>query len=225
MRILTRRVPRLIVGIGFSLIVFGPAGCGLPEQERAEVIEDVPADVRAVDATPNTVPAKEVDAAPFSLVLYWHEGNQGRLIRVARPWEAQPTPEEALTQLIKGPTGQEREETAGVEFFGPDTGLTDAELAPVLEGPVDGVIKVTVGGVGFRELPNKANVGAELVCTLTELDGIDGVVVYDAQPEPINLVGSNAESIEGPARRSNFGDCVTVDPPPPDETTTTSASN
>ncbi len=185
------------------------ASCGLPEQDQAQVIDDVPDDVLAVVSTTSTAVAVEEDDAPFTLTLYWHESDQGRLIQVSRPSDTQPTPLEALQQLREGPTNQEIADTAGVLTFGPSAGLrlTPDELAPVLEGPVDGTLTIRVSGAEFRELPNKANAAAELVCTLTEFDEIDGVTVVDDQPEPITLVGNNAEPIVGPATRANFGDC------------------
>ncbi|MEZ5378991.1 MAG: hypothetical protein R2733_21010 [Acidimicrobiales bacterium] len=216
-----RPMPLLIMIVSTAAVV--AASCGLPEQDQAQAIDDLPEDLLAVTTTTTTAPAAVVDDAPYELVLYWHESDQGgRLIRKVRLRSTPPTPQEALQELIGGPVESEVAETEGVEFFGPNAGLKDAELNPIIEGPVEGIVTVVVSGTGFRELPNKANAAEELVCTLTEFDAIDGLVVRDAQPEPIGLVGRNSESIEGPARRENFDDCATPDLPPdaPDSSST-----
>lgn len=199
------------------------AACGLPEQDQAQVLDGVPIDLLAVTSTTSAELAEvEADAA-FELVLYWHDSDQGgRLIRNVRQRGTAPTPQEAIEQLIAGPTEQEVAETESL-IFGPNTGLTDEQLAPVVGEPAEGIVTVTVAGTAFRELPNKANAAAELVCTLTEFENIDGVIVKDLQPDPIGLVGANSESIEGPARRENFDDCVPANPPPEGEETTTTS--
>ncbi len=207
-----------IVLIGGLLLA---AACGLPEQDQAQVLEELPADLLAVTSTTSATPDEVELDAPFELALYWHDSDQGgRLIRKVRQRTTAPTPQEAIEQLIAGPTEQEVAETESL-IFGPNTGLRDEELAPVVGEPDGGIVTVTVSGNGFRELPNKANAAAELVCTLTEFENIDGVIVRDLQPDPIGLVGANSESIEGPARRENFDDCMTANPLPEGEETTT----
>ncbi len=201
------------------------AACGLPEQDEARVIDDLPDDVLAVTTT-TTAPAVTIeDDAPYELVLYWHESDQGgRLIRKVRQRATPPQPQEALDELIKGPTEPEVAETEGVDLFGPNAGLKDAENPTVGDPDAAGIVTVTVSGTAFRELPNKANATEELVCTLTEFTNITGVIVRDDQPEPIGLVGRNSESIDGAARRENFGDCVAAELPPETQESTTTAA-
>ncbi len=205
-------------------VMASAAACGLPEQDQAQVINDLPADVLAVTSTTLSAPVEVVSDAPFEVALYWHESDQGgRLIRIVRQRTTPPTPQEAIEQLIVGPTEQELADTENFNLFGPNTGLRDEQLAPVVGVPEAGIVTVSVSGTGFRDLPNKANAAAELVCTLTEFDNIDGVIVRDLQPEPIGLVGTNSESIEGPARRENFDGCITADQPPEGEGSTTTS--
>lgn len=206
------RAGRSAMGIAFvACIGWATVSCGLPQQDAAQVLDDIPDDVLATVETVEPVSEQEEEDAPFQLVLYWHEGDQGRLVRVDRPVNEAPTVQTAIDQLIGGPTNEEIAETPGVLSMQANAGLTDPELAPVVSDPVDGVVTITVGGTGFRELPNKTNAAAELVCTLTEFPAVAGVLVFDAQPEPINLVGINSESIEGPASRADFADCETLD--------------
>jgi hypothetical protein len=197
-----------------GLILCVAAACGIPGQDSAQVVTDVPAGLLAVTSTTAVAAQNQY---PYELVLYWHAG-QGRLVRVVRNVETPPTLQEAVDQLLAGPTQAENANPA--DFIQPDSGLT--QLAPSVSSPDEnGVVTVTVSpDSGFRNLDNKRQAAAELVCTITEFPGTTGVIVRDDQPDPIGLVGTNSEPIDGPANRSEFGDCLTDNPP----TTATSSA-
>lgn len=201
-----RRFRRLsLAALGAGAIMM-PA-CSIPTHDAASGLNDVPAELLA--STTTSAPLPE-EGPEFELVLYWH-GEQGRLIRVRRPVSTQPTVAEAITRLLEGPTQDEISRNPA-EYFQPDAGLTDAALNPQVSEPVDGILTITFASQGkFRELDNKRNAAAELVCTVTEFEGISGVIVRDDLPDPIVLPGTNSELIEGPAMRSHYADCVGVD--------------
>lgn len=183
------------------------AACSIPTHDAASGLNDVPAELLA--STTTSAPPPE-EGPEFELVLYWH-GEQGRLIRVRRPVSTQPTVAEAIARLLEGPTQDEISRNPA-EYFQPDAGLTDAALNPQVSEPVEGILTITFASQGkFRELDNKRNAAAELVCTVTEFEGISGVIVRDELPDPIVLPGTNSELIEGPAMRNHYADCVGVD--------------
>lgn len=194
------------------------AACGIPTQESAEVLPDLPESLLA--ATTSTIAVAE-DESRYELALFWHDG-QGRLRRIVRPTSLEPTPQEAVDALLGGPTAEENAANPA-ELIALDPGLGDLELDPVVNAPVDGIMTIDVGDTDFRELDNKRNAAAELVCTLTQFTGVAGVLVSDSQPDPVVLVGSNSEAIEGPATRAHFGDCLTVEEGPSPETTTSAS--
>lgn len=188
-------------------------GCAIPEQEGAEPLDDVPQELLAVATT--TIPS--VEEAQFELVLFWH-AEAGRLIKVHRQVQARPTIQDAIGQLRGGPTQDELVANPGGEFFRVDPGLTNLGETPQVSDPVDGVVTIVVApDAGFRDLDNKRNAVAELVCTLTEFDDVTGVVIRDDQAEPIVLPDVNSSLIDGPAMRSHYADCLTPEP----STTTT----
>ncbi len=211
----------IVAPLAFALaLTITAASCGIPEQDRAEILADVPDEVFAATTTTTTTPVAEASTS-FDLILYWHD-EQGRLVSIVRPKQTRPTLQEAIDELLKGPSSEENAANPA-RLITLDQALGNAALVPVVSGPdAAGTVTVTVSpDAGFRDFDTRT-AATELVCTLTQFEGVTGVVILDGQPEAIVLPGINSEPIIGPAMRVHYGDCLTVDDPPPDESTATS---
>jgi len=186
------------------------SACSLPVGGEIQALDDDEyADVvYGLDTTTTTEPP-----AGTQIRLYFIS-DQG-LERVFRPFLAEPTIPEILTALQDGPTGS--------ELAGDPTLRTElpAGLNPDPQTREEGqeAVVVTVDDEGgLRSLLNDNGAKAELVltqlvCTLTKLNllegpPITGVEFQDSQGR-IPIVDSNREPIDGPARASDFNNCVT----------------
>ncbi len=200
------------------------AACSIPSNDSAQPLENAPEDLLAVTTTIAGDPAVASEDT-YEIQLYWH-ADQVVLGRIARSILEPPTPQIVLDQLLTGPTPEENA-AKNPQIFQLDAALADIGLAPVVTGPdVAGVVTVTFASTTFRDATaDKRNATAEMVCTLTELEGVTGIVVQDTQPQPIPLPDISTQTIDGPAMRANFNECAVPEPPPGlevDETTSTS---
>ncbi len=137
------------------------------------------------------------------------------LEQVFRPFLAEPTIPEIVTALQEGPTAGEKADDPSLRTELP-AGL-NPDPQPREEGQETVIVNVSDEG-GLRLLINDNPVKAELVltqlvCTLTKLNLLSGIPItgvefHDSQGR-IPIVDANRASIEGPARASDFNDCLT----------------
>lgn len=180
--------------------------CVVPEQESAQPIS-VPDDAFTTTTEAETPSTEPEEVSPvFALSLYWQfqDGTGAtRLLRVRRNQESLASPQEALAALVDGPTAEEREEREESGSFFPQV---SAVLSPVVGEPNEnGVVRVTIADEsGFRENDlDKIPVAEELVCTLTSLPSVNGVVIADSLGE-IDLPDRESQPIIGAAARANY---------------------
>lgn len=205
------------------------AGCVIPVDESAKPVESVPADIFTTTTIATTTTEAEPDAPVFDLSLFWQfqdaAGTQ-RLVRVQRPQEEPPTPVQALEALVAGPNPDESESLAEIGVFFP---FTSDVLAPVVGAPNENrIVIVSISPeFGLRENDSaKIPVSQEIVCTLTSLFAVNGVVLEDAQGE-LALPDIDSETIVGAAASNNYNcgqasDITTLieqneEPPEPDD--------
>ncbi len=205
----------LAIGIAFTC-----GACSIPSNDSAQPLENAPEDLLAVTTTVAEDPAVASEDT-YEIQLYWH-ADQVALGRFTRSILEPPTPQIVLDQLLTGPTPEENA-ARNPQIFQLDAALADIGLAPLVTGPdALGVVTVTFASTTFRDATaDKRNATAEMVCTLTELEGVTGLVVQDTQSQPIPLPDISTQTIDGPAMRANFNECA-VPEPAPDTTGTTS---
>ncbi len=203
------RAPRLM-GAAVAAVAVTLAACSLPVGGEIETLDaDEYSDiVYGLDTTTTTEPQ-----AGTQIRLYF-VSDQG-LEQVFRPFLAEPTIPEILTALQEGPTEGEQAENPTLRTELP-AGL-NPNPQPRDEGQETVIVDVSDEG-GLRLLINDNPVKAEfvltqLVCTLTKLNLLSGVPItgvefHDSQGR-IPIVDANRASIEGPARASDFNDCLT----------------
>ena len=124
-------------------------------------------------------------------------------IGVERVQEESPTVEQALDALIGGPSLDESERLAEIGVFFP---FTSDVLAPTVGQPNENrIVVVTVSpDFGLRENDAaKIPLAQEIVCTLTSLASVNGVVIEDEQGE-IALPDTDSETIVGAAAANNY---------------------
>lgn len=193
-----------------AAVIIGLAACSLPVGEEIEPlnVDEYSDVVYGLDTTTTTEPQ-----AGTQIRLYF-VSDRG-LERVFRPFLAEPKITEILTALQDGPTESEMADDPTLRTELP------AGLNPNPRTREEGqeTVIVDVGDEGglrllIREDPVKADlVLTQLVCTLTKLNILDGIPItgvefYDSQGR-IPIVDANRAAIEGPARASDFNDCVT----------------
>ncbi len=200
------RSPGRSLGIALVAVVMVATSCVIPEQESAQPIS-VPDDVFVTTTEPEVVTTEPEEVSPvFALSLYWQfqdVAGATRLLRVRRNQESLASPQEALAALVDGPTAEERSEREEVGSFFP---RVSAVLSPVVGEPNEnGVVRVTFADEsGFRENDlDKIPVAEELVCTLTSLPSVNGVVIADSLGE-IDLPDRESQPIIGAAARANY---------------------
>lgn len=203
------RAPNLL-GAAALAAAITLAACSLPVGGEIETLDaDEYSDiVYGLDTTTTTEPQ-----AGTQIRLYF-VSDQG-LEQVFRPFQAEPTVPEILTALQEGPTEGEQTENPSLRTELP-AGLNPNPQSRD-EGQETVIVDVSDEG-GLRSLINDNPLKAEfvltqLVCTLTKLNILDrvpitGVEFHDSQGR-IPIVNANRESIEGPARASDFNDCLT----------------
>ncbi len=192
--------------LSIAALVLVISSCVVPAQETAQPIS-VPDDVFVTTSLVTTVPEPEViDVPSFSLSLYWQfQDDQGatRLLRVRRNIEGPSTAAQALSALVDGPTPEER---AAREDSGAFFPRVSEIFSPTVGAPNEnGVVRVTISDeAGFKENDlDKIPVAEEIVCTLTAIPSINGVVIEDSTGE-IPLPDRESQPIVGAAARSNY---------------------
>ncbi|MDH3300088.1 MAG: GerMN domain-containing protein [Acidimicrobiia bacterium] len=198
--------------LGSLAIAVALAACSLPVGEEIEPldVEEYSDVVYGLDTTTTTEPQ-----AGTQIRLYF--ASDRGLERVFRPFLAEPTIPEILTALQDGPTESEQAENPTLRTELP-AGLNPNPRTRE-EGQETVIVEVSDEG-GLRLLINDNPVKADLVltqlvCTLTKLNLLSGIPItgvefHDSQGR-IPIVDANRASIEGPARASDFNDCVTQD--------------
>lgn len=186
------------------------ASCSLPADGEVNQldIDEYSEIVRGVNTTTTTQPPSGT-----SIRLFFYDENS-ELRRVFRPFLDKPPILEILTALQEGPSETELEEIPTLRTELP-AGLNPNPLSR--DGNETLIVQVDDEG-GLRPLVNENPVKAELVltqlvCTLTSLNllsdiPITGVEFHDSQGR-IQILDSNGAAIEGPARASDFNDCMT----------------
>lgn len=203
------RASRLSMAVVASAVV-ALAACSLPVGGEIETLDaDEYSDiVYGLDTTTTTEPQ-----AGTQIRLYF-VSDQG-LEQVFRPFQAEPTIPEILTALQEGPTDSELAENPSLRTELP-AGL-NPNPQPREEGQETVIVDVSDEG-GLRLLindnPPKAEfVLTQLVCTLTKLNLLSGIPITGVEFHDslgrIPIVDANRASIEGPARASDFNDCLT----------------
>ncbi len=178
----------------------------IPIEESASPVESVPDDIFTTTVPSTTTTEAEPDAIVFTLTLYWQfqdAAGAQRLIGVERVQEESPTAEQAIAALIVGPSVDESERLAEIGVFFP---FTSDVLAPTVGQPNENqIVVVTVSPeFGLRENDAaKIPLAQEIVCTLTSLPSVSGVVIEDEQGE-IALPDTDSETIVGAAASNNY---------------------
>lgn len=152
---------------GLLLAVAALAGCGVPTESSPRPLEP---SVRV--GSPDT-PTAAVSLPPGAAVekLYLVRGNQ--LVGVERRVDSPPALDRQLSDLLSGPTEQERDSGFGSALAGTDLVL-GAELR-------SGTAIVTVGDTTIRN--DEVLAYGQIVCTLAARDDVDEVrFVQDGQP-------------------------------------------
>lgn len=186
------------------------SACSLPVGGEVEILdaEEYGDVVYGLDTTTTTEPS-----AGTQIRLYFI--SDGGLEQVFRPFLAEPTIPEIMTALQEGPTESEMAEDPTLRTELP-AGLNPRPQTRDM-GQENVVVEVS-DEAGLRLLINDNPVKAELVltqlvCTLTKLNllsnvPITGVEFHDSEGR-IPILDANRASIEGPARASDFNDCMT----------------
>lgn len=197
------------VGLVLATIV---SSCVVPTDESAAPVESVPDDLFAAPSSSTTTPEPPPETDAFQLALYWNldtpDGNR-TLISVVRRKSEPFTFNEALALLVEGPNEADQAEYGDVGVIQPRVGPL---LNPQFAGPDEaGTVFITVADdFGLRANDQiKVQLAEELVCTLTTLERVSGVVVEDSQGA-IPLPDVRTETITGPATRSDYA-CDPVD--------------
>ena len=186
------------------------AACGLPVGGEIQTLdtEEYSEVVFGLDTTTTTQPL-----AGTQIRLYFI--SDLGLEQVFRPFQDEPTIPEILTALQEGPTEEEAAEDPSLRTELP------AGLNPDPQGRDEGEETIIVrvddeGGLRllFNDNPVKAElVLTQLVCTLTSLNLLSGIpitgVEFQDSQGRIPTFNANRESIDGPARASDFNDCMT----------------
>ena len=194
------------------------ASCVLPEDQQAAELPQVP---RELLTTTTGVPVSlepEPEDPSYEFLLFWHDEND-QLHRVGRILDAPPSIEDALSQLLSGPSDEEAVLDDGT--------IVSNRVVPAL-GPTarlleNNVLVITVADdFAFRDREaDKIPITEELVCTLIGIEGAVAVTIEDSAGE-ITLTDKAAQVITGPATRADFGDCVPEEPEESEETKTSS---
>lgn len=181
------------------LLVVG--ACGLPGQDEAEVIAAEDVDYELLGTTTSTTSTTVVDQPIFAVSFYWHTASDNSLRQIVRGRDTAPDPAATLLELVAGPTAADLEENPDLQT------RLDESMQPELLGPDDnGNVQIRIQRLAEEALTTPQ--AAEFVCTVTQFGRISAVTIVDAEDTPFSLSGLGAVPIVGPARPSDFGDCV-----------------
>lgn len=204
-------------------VALAASGCGLTAEDQAEVIEEVQYEL--LGTTTSTTSTTVANFPTFPVVLFWHTAGDNRLKPINRLLSEPPSAAQTLNELVAGPTPEEQEANPDVQ------NQLDPTMEPRLS-QIDGdVYQIQIQRSIDEQLTSEQ--AAEFVCTATQFPEINAVTIVNQDDEPFNLSGAGAVPIPGPARISDFNDCVEeqlpVDPEPAEgeddgsgESTTTS---
>ena len=182
------------------------AACGLAGQEAPEVIAAEDVDYELLGTTTSTTSTTVVDAPTFVVSFFWHTAGDNSLREVVRGRDTMPDPATTLFELVAGPTATDLDENPELQA------RLDESMQPELIGPDESGL-VTIRIQRSAEEALTTDQAAEFVCTITQFESIDSVAIVDAENTPFSLSGVGAVPIQGPARPSDFGDCVEPQPP------------
>lgn len=194
-----------VASLGVSLILL--VGCGLTGQEQAELIAAENVDYELLGTTTSTTSTTVVAQPTFAVIFYWHAAGDNSLRQVTKGRETQPDPMQTLRELVAGPTAADLEENPDLQA------RLDESMQPEVIGP-DENGQVTIRIQRPADEPLTTDQAAEFVCTVTQFESISSVVIVDANDTPFSLSGLGAVALQGPARPSDFGDCVEDQPLP-----------
>lgn len=177
------------------LLVAALAGCGVPTDDRAETLDDVPfglLDPQASEPAESAAPP-EGPAAQIYLV----DASGLRLVPVERRLgEGEATLPDVVDALLDGPTRAERRQ-----------GLTTAFVDEDAVGGTD-----LVGGVASVDLaqpftlldgPTQRLAIAQMVLTLTGRPGV-GRVAFTLEGQPIDIPRGDGTLAQGSVARDNY---------------------
>ncbi len=209
----------LLVALALGIVA---NACVLPEDQRAAELQQVPRELLTTTTGVAVSAEPEPEDPSYEFLLFWHDDND-QLHRVGRVLDSPPSIEEALTQLLGGPSDEEAVLDDGT--------IVSNRVVPAL-GPTarrleNDILVITVADdFAFRDREaDKIPITEELVCTLIGIEGVVALTIEDSAGE-ITLTDKAAQVITGPATRSDFGDCVPkesevdVTTPEGDDTTT-----
>lgn len=218
---MSRFTPRDRITAIVPLMILLISSCGLPSQDRAEVIAAENVDYELLGTTTSTTSTTVVAQPIFAVSFYWHTASDNSLRQVTRGRDTRPDPVATLLELVAGPTAADLEQNPDLQT------RLDESMQPELLGPDDnGAVRIRIQRSAEEALTTDQ--AAEFVCTAVQFERINTVTIVDADDTPFSLSGLGAVPIVGPARPSDFGDCV-EDPVPgevdesEDSTTTTSS--
>lgn len=188
------------------------AGCAIAVDSAPRPVANVPTDLF------NTTTSTEVPVKAANRLFLYFVNPSNNLVRVELPRDAPAAPQDAIDALV---APSQDVLAAGLTTRVPELGFKAS--AEIGEG---GVLTVTVEGSELRatsksDPPKVAQIYAQIVCTVTELNaGAVAVEIKDSEGQ-IPVVVSEAVTPEThPVTRANFANCLT-DPTPPQLVPTT----
>lgn len=187
------------------------AACRIPLDEEARAIQGDEVEFNLLDEGPSTTSTTVPERPRFSIRLFWHNAVDNRLVIVQKGRETAPEPDEALLELVAGPTEADREINENLQT------VLDQSMEPEVVGVIEGVYRIRINRQSEELLSTLQ--AAEFVCTLTQFVGIEQVEIVDPEDNLFSLSGVGAVALNGPARAADFGDCQ--EEPLPEDTTTT----
>jgi len=200
-------------------MAFTLTACGLESEQAAEVLEEVQFDLLATSTstTSTTMPESPV----FPVQFYWHTAGDNRLQAISRDKEVRPSAGETLRELVQGPTQEDLEANLNLQ------NRLDPSMEPQLFQIEDSTYQIQINWPIDEALTIEQ--AAEFVCTAAQFAEIDAVTIVNLDGEQFTLSGTGAVAIAGPARASDFNDCIEQDLPveidPDAETTTTTTTD
>lgn len=191
---------RVAAWLTLAAIVGGIAGCGIPANSKPHAIdaEDLPADLLDPEPPASTSLTGDNTTAAVTVYLVVRHGDTTRLAPVERE-VADPSRAADRINALLAPTGAAEQQGGLISSIPTDTVLLDSSLRPD-----DDELVVNLSGALFDVQGEElANAFAQLVWTVTELDGVRRVsfkVDGEAYRAP------NAEGVEqdGAVTRSDY---------------------
>ncbi len=205
------RVPLAVRAQALAVALLTVAGCAIAVDSAPRPVANVPEDLFGPTTSSTVAPAK----AANRLFLYFVNASNN-LVRVELPRDDPATFQDAIDALV---APSQDVLAAGLTTRVPELGFK--AVPGIGEG---GVLTVTVEGSELRttsktDATKVAEIYAQIVCTLTELDpGAVAVEITDSEGQIPVAVAPTPET--HPVGRDNFDNCRT-DPTPPQLVPTT----